>query len=477
MLTMPTNASERALLHNELHARPAAKIRLPALVTYIAVLNHGVPRQAEQEHLRQLPGHANLADSDFEANFLRLRGQAEDGSPYMLKWERHTEFTRYSLIQSLKPSLPTASDLVPCLASAWLAGIPGRTIVALQLPMLHDDLSDPARLIQQASAWFGSTVVASSMGTREAQQNQQPQSGAPAQPSTAGPMAMPPPAALVPNTATPTTRGHSLAISDFRIQPEGYMRILVYAPQDTSETRAGRIAQRLLELETYRIMALLGLPLAKTLGASLGEKERSLAEITRRMTDANLRDHATDQTLLDELITLAAHIENAMAEHSYRFAATLAYANIARERLAELREKPIYGTQTIGEFLHRRFDPATATIAACERRLRALGERIIRASDLLRTRVDIATEAQNQDLLAKLTQGQALQLRLQSTVEGLSIAAISYYIVSLILYAAKAAKLATWIDWYPELVAGASIPLVLLCVWRLVQHIHSKIHA
>ena len=99
----------------------------------------------------------------------------------------------------------------------------------------------------------------------------------------------------------------------------------------------------------------------------------------------------------------------------------------------------------------------------------------MRASDLLRTRVDIVTEAQNQQLLEKLSRGQELQLRLQTTVEGLSIAAISYYVISLLLYLAKAGK-AAGLPLHPELAAGALVPVVLWVVWRTTRRIHERLH-
>jgi uncharacterized membrane-anchored protein len=141
-----------------------------------------------------------------------------------------------------------------------------------------------------------------------------------------------------------------------------------------------------------------------------------------------------------------------------------------------LREKAIPGTQTIGEFMQRRLSPAMATVVSTGQRLSSLSERVARTSALLRTRVDIATELQNQQLLEKLTRGQELQLRLQSTVEGLSIAAISYYVVSLLLYGGKALK-ATGVPINPEVAAGAMIPLVLWAVWTATQRIHRKIHS
>jgi len=173
---------------------------------------------------------------------------------------------------------------------------------------------------------------------------------------------------------------------------------------------------------------------------------------------------------------LATRIERATAEHGYRFSATRAYDTLVSQRIAELRERPLEGTQTLGEFMQRRLSPAMATVSATWQRLALLSERISRTSALLRTRVDIATETQNQVLLEKLTKGQALQLRLQSTVEGLSIAAISYYVVSLLLYGAKALH-AAGMPMDPEVAVGLLVPLVLWLVWRSSRKIHAKLKA
>jgi uncharacterized membrane-anchored protein len=126
--------------------------------------------------------------------------------------------------------------------------------------------------------------------------------------------------------------------------------------------------------------------------------------------------------------------------------------------------------------MQRRLSPAMATVAATAQRLASLSERVARTSALLRTRVDIATEVQNQQLLAKLTRGQELQLRLQSTVEGLSIAAISYYVVSLLFYGVKAVK-AAGVPLNVEIATGALIPLILWGVWRTTRRIHRKLRS
>ena len=179
--------------------------------------------------------------------------------------------------------------------------------------------------------------------------------------------------------------------------------------------------------------------------------------------------------MLDTLIHVAAGVERATAQHAYRFSATQAYDALVRQRITEMREAPVPGTQTIGEFLQRRLSPAMSTVTATSQRLGSLSQRIERTSALLRTRVDIATEKQNHQLLAKLTRGQELQLRLQSTVEGLSIAAISYYVVSLLYYAAKSLKV-LGLPVQPELATGALIPVVLFGVWRLTRRIHKRLH-
>ncbi len=432
---LPPDDAQRRQLHNEVHARPSARVRLPALIVYVAVLNEGISREQEWAHLRSLPGHADLQPEQLNGNFLRLRC---DG--FTVKWERHTEFTRYSIVQAL-PAHAAWGQARPELASQavvgsdWLRAIPGQTVAAIHLGMVEGDIASPD-IVTQAQAWLGEgAVVGSRMGNTS--------EGVP----------------------------HSCVLTHFRLGADGFERLLVVAPAGTPEARAGRISQRLLELETYRLMALRGLPVAKALAPVLSEAEAQLADITARLE----RKGDSDQVLLDVLVSLAARVERATAEHGYRFSATRAYDTLVAQRIAELRERPVAGIQTVGEFMQRRLSPAMATVAATAQRLASLSERVSRTSALLRTRVDIATETQNQVLLEKLTKGQALQLRLQSTVEGLSIAAISYYVVSLVLYGAKALnKLGLPLN--PEMTAGLSIPLVLWGVWRLTQRIHAKIH-
>ncbi|MBW8844848.1 MAG: DUF3422 domain-containing protein [Burkholderiales bacterium] len=426
---LPADDPLRLALHNEVHARPPARIRLPAVIVHVAVLNDGIGRADEHAHLARLPGQHALPADALNANFLRLRC-----GEFSLKWERHAEFTRYAVVQPLpadaEPSAQTLDALALRVPGDWLGRIPGRTFAAIKLVMIERPLTFAPSALAEGRAWFGAhAVVASTMG------------------------------------------GHSLVVTDFCLRATGFEHVVVLLEPGTPETRAGRICQRLLELETYRLMALRGLPAAKALAPTLADVEATLADITARLE----RRGASEAELLDDLISTAARVEHATAEHQYRFAATQAYEAIVEQRIAELHEGKVAGVQTLGEFMQRRLSPAIATVTATAQRLSALSQRIERASALLRTRVDIATESQNQQLLAQLGEGQRTQLRMQATVEGLSLAAITYYVVSLLLYFFKALKAEGWLGFSPELAAGAAIPVVLLAVWQTTRRIHRKI--
>lgn len=428
---LPVNDEQRLLLHDEIHTRPSATFKLPALVVYVAVLNTNVTNAEEFEHLKRLPQTQSLEFEKMKGNFLQLQCIG-----YKVIWERHSEFTRYTIVQSLPAHAQWGSDLPElgeyvATGGEWVKRIPGKTITAIHLGILNEGVNDPDAFYK-GKKWLGNgTLIGSKMGR------------------------------------TSGSESHSQLMTNLKIGTNGFERILVLTASETSENRAGRIAQRLLELETYRVMSLLSLPIAKQLAIKLRDTEVKLVEITNRLEKQN----EGDEVLMNDLATLAAQVESITAEHSYRFSATLAYDAIVRERISEMREQPLSGMQTVGEFMQRRLAPAIATVKATSDRLSALAERVARASALLRTRVEIAAEAHNRQLLEKLTRGQELQLRLQATVEGLSIAAITYYVVSLALFIGKALK-AYGLNINPELLAGFCTPVVLLLSWRTIQRIH-----
>jgi uncharacterized membrane-anchored protein len=408
---LPPDHPQRRVLADEMHARPPEAMEAPARVTYAAILVDPEVRDLEFAHVTALCDRYGVAPpapgaSHFATTLGTLR----------FKWERHGEFSGYLLRVpglSAQPFSEPASTLLP---AGWIAALPGQTIVAAHAKLIRapDLAADPLAL----SRYFeGNPVVGAEIGD-----------------------------------------GAGQAFTDFRLHADGCARFLLL-DRVLTPRQAGRMMQRLFEIEAYRMLALLALPIARRQAPRLLEIERALAALTDRIAG----DSGNDESLLGQLTRLAAEIESGLAASQFRFSASRAYHELVRTRIAELRERRIPGIQTIDEFMSRRLGPAMATCASTSQRMHDLSERVTQASNLLSTRVDIAREKQNQSLLASMERRGRLQLRLQQTVEGLSVAAITYYVVGLVGYGAKALQ-AVGLRMQPEIVAGCSIPLVIAAV-------------
>ncbi|HEY5637699.1 MAG TPA: DUF3422 domain-containing protein [Burkholderiales bacterium] len=408
-MQLPENHPQRFQLANEVHARPHAPLAAPQRASYLAVLVDPAQRAREQAHLATLCERYGAHPPPADAIHF-----AADLGPFRLRWERHTEFSSHTFFlrgASATPFVDPAAGAVP---KDWLAGIPGHTIVAA-----HAELLDRAQALPDLagiSANFGGNyVVGSGIGD-----------------------------------------GAAAAFTDFRVHADGFGRFLVF-DRDLSSYQAGRSLQRLFEIETYRMMALLALPIAREVSPRLADMERELALLTAALA----RGDGSDEGLLEALTRLAADVESAIGESRFRFSATRAYHDLVGGRITELREKRMPGTQTLAEFMARRLSPAIATCESVAHRLVELSERVTQAGNLLSTRVDVARERQNQSLLTSMDRRARLQLRLQETVEGLSIAAITYYLVGLVAYAARGLH-AGGVRLDVDLVTAVSIPVVAL---------------
>ena len=421
MANLPPEHGLRRALTNEMHARPFASLTAPQRATHLAMLSGEDAAEADRRHVADLCARLGAAGP--------ARGDTHrmvDLGAVRLKWERHAEFSTYTFFET--PALETPADGTSAIFAApgfdslpaeWLAGLPGELLVGTRLALATAatapfDLAALTRL-------FGSDNLAGST----------------------------------------VASGAAAVFLDFRIHEDGFGHILVH-DRHLLPRQAGRLAQRLLEIEAYRTMALLALPIARRYGANLGRAATRLTDITGRMTA--IRGGLSDERrLLSELTDLSAEIEGMAAAADFRFGAARAYYALVRHRVDELREERISGLQTLAQFLDRRLAPAMRTCEAIAERLERLSRRIGGTGDLLRTRVDIQLEAQNTDLLRSMNRLARLQLRLQQTVEGLSVAAISYYLVGLVSYAAKAAKSAG-LSVNAELVAGIAIVPVVAAV-------------
>jgi uncharacterized membrane-anchored protein len=167
-------------------------------------------------------------------------------------------------------------------------------------------------------------------------------------------------------------------------------------------------------------------------------------------------------------------VGSGLAASQFRFGACRAYADLVTARIGELRERRITGLQTVDEFMTSRFRPALTTCQTISQRLHDLSERVAQASGLLRTRAEIARERQNQDLLASMDRRARLQLRMQQTVEGLSVAAIAYYVAGLIVSVAKGlASAGLQVD--PEMMVGASVPVVVVLLYLALRRMRRRL--
>jgi uncharacterized membrane-anchored protein len=408
-MSLPPDHALRRELNDEVHARPPLEMETPAKISYFVLLSEAGNRAAEQNHLRQL-----FERMDRPAPAISGGHLTADFGNFRMKWERHTEFTRYTIVAGGDAGNPWTEPAIGLLPSDWTAGLKGTTLVATNVVLLPPPAS--ISYAEISSRYF---------------------SGNPLTGSTVG-------------------DGAAIAITDFHIAGDGFGRLLFFN-NGMSPTQTGRMVQRLLEIDTYRMMALLAFPIARELSPFLARREAELAEITAEMTAGKMSD---DQILLDRLIQLEAAIKARYDNHHYRFRAAEAYAELVNARIADLREQRLAGFQPLGQFMERRLTPAMSTCRSVSRGIEALSRRVGRSTQLLSTRVGIVREHQNQKLLEGMARRAKLQLRLQQTVEGLSVAAISYYVVGLIGYAAKAIE-KTGLPVSPEAAMGISLPFVI----------------
>jgi uncharacterized membrane-anchored protein len=266
--------------------------------------------------------------------------------------------------------------------------------------------------------------------------------------------------------------GEMTVASDFRIDTDGHMRFALFSSPTCGAQRIGRVLQRLCEIETYKSMSMLGLIQARRINREMADIELELAALMDHMT---VKDAGPADDMLDDVLRLSTQIERLVAQTNFRFGATGAYAAIVEQRIDVLREERFMGRQLFSEFMMRRFDPAMRTVSAAKGQLENLASRAERAANLLRTKVDVDRQAQNQALLASMDKRADLQLQLQETVEGLSVVAISYYAVGLAGYAIY--PFLEPLGLSKGLALAALTPLVLGLVWFALRRLKALHHA
>lgn len=424
-MVQPTAHPQRVLLHNEIHARPPEAMAAPLALSHLVMLGDAAARAASRDHLAALLHDHHLPGPAADATHLRM-----EVAGFRVRWELHTEFVTWTFSRAFDTDTlavqdpPTAVQAVP---QEWLAALPGQCLAALHLWVLPGDELPQQLMARQLL--HEETLV----GSRIAE-------------------------------------GQGKVYTDFAMHADGYSHMVLLG-DGIPTRRLGRVVQRLLEIDTYRMAAMLGLPAARDSAALLGVAESELADLAEAIRLAG-RDQ--EPALLDRLTRLAGQVESHYAATHSRFSASAAYFELVDARLSDIGEGKLGGLQTLGEFIDRRLSPARATCAWAVRRQDALSQRVSRISNLLRTRVEIEQQLSSQALLATMNRRQHLQLRLQATVEGLSVAAITYYIVGLVSYLAKGAQGIGW-PFGAEATAAAAIPLVALGVWLSLRRLHARV--
>ncbi len=413
---------QRLSLHNEIHARPRQPVTPPVRVSHLALLRRPGSVAGPAPSLVQLcVEHALPPPAPGQDHLFGDFGR------FQLKWERHGEFDDYTIYApGCTPQRPFDLPASQELPASWRERVEGELIAAVHVAVVGPDprWDDVAEVAQALGAV---DVVGSRIG-----------------------------------------EGAACAFSDFRLDAGGFSRFLLIN-QSMRPNQLGREVQRLIEIEVYRMMAMIGFAPARQAARDLGDIERRLGTLVSSLQTAQADQ---EPAILNEVTQLAAAVERLAGDTGFRFAATRAYHALVRKRGEELREVRLSGILPITAFLDRRFGPAMAYCESVARRLDATADRVARASGLLRTRVEIEQEQQNQKLLAAMNRRAHLQLRLQQTVEGLSVAAITYYATGIASYLFKAAKGLGWtID--VDLATGLSvIPIALTVAWglRRVHH-------
>jgi len=424
-----SNIKDHALryqLANELHARPFPTLDAPCRAAYLAIKQPeraaARDRDLDRQHLIALLDRYGVAHPQPGATHY-----FGDIGRYKLKWESHTEFVTYTIFGDGVADQPFDASTFAMFPEDWLADAPGERITSALIRV--EVAPDKTGVSEKLEKWFVSESMASS--------------------------------SVLDDTA--------VMAGDFRIDASGHMRFALFATPEMGARRIGRVVQRICEIETYKSMSMLGLSRARGLGPRIGAIDTQLTKLVSEMSGTTARSEDT----LEELLQVSAELESIVAQSSFRFGATKAYEALVNQRIQVLREERFEGRQTFSEFMMRRFDPAMRTVKAVEGQLSTMADRAERAANLLRTRVDVERSAQNQDLLASMDRRADMQLRLQRTVEGFSVAAISYYAVNLLSYLTYPIfdGLGISKNWSLAILT----PLVLLLVWTAVQRIKKRI--
>ncbi len=422
----PADHPNRIALANELHARPFALLKAPCRISHLSLTCDAEELDRARDHLIALCDRMGAPHPSDHAPQLLV-----DFGRFRLKWERHTEFVALTVIAgpAAKGTSPFDSPALDLLPFDWLEELPGTILAAIHVHCEASDTRFDSPVPEHLRELFvRDSLVGGSFFDDAAR-----------------------------------------FWGDFRIHEDGFMRFAVVCTSDFEEALLGRIVQRLIEVETYRSASMLALPEARGLWPRLNEIDRALAEATGSIGASELE---SERAVLDRITDFSAEIEEMTSRNAYRLDASRAYSEIVWRRLEVLSATPLPGLIDLKAFMSRRYDPAMRSCEATRVRLGSLSERATRVATLLRTRIDVVLEEQNREVLSAMNKRSAQQLRLQETVEGVSVVAISYYAVGLV--SLMLAPLGAMAGLSESWVKAVTVLPILLLVWLFIRRIKAR---
>ncbi|EAQ96750.1 DUF3422 family protein [Congregibacter litoralis] len=418
--------SERIALSNEWHARPLLTLPSPLRCSHMVCLRGDTSLEERRQDF------ADFCESQGQSGPSKeSRHHSVNVGNCLLKWEGHTEADSYTLLVAGNGEPPFAAPAISFLDASMRSRLMDQLFLGVHIEVIPCTDSPEESRLQRVRALLGrQEVYGGSISDNQGE-----------------------------------------IWSSFRLDAEGFSRIVIMDCA-LSEARLSRQVQRILEVETYRMLAMLGLPAARDVMGTLGELEPALDEVIEQIAHRDA-DPALELSL-GRITRIAAKVEHVAAAHAYRFAASRAYNGIVERRVAELSEQQQGSAPRYTTFLQKTLMPAMRTCEAAERRTQELAQRVTRATQLLDSMVDMDQKKQNQAILESLAERANLQLRLQQSVEGFSIFAITYYAVGLLGYLFKSAK-SLGLGINPDLLTGITAPVVLAIVWLSVRSIKNRL--
>lgn len=414
----------RTAVLREVHSRPFQRIAPPARVNHLVfVVDSDQLHRESRRHVNELARQLAREPIPDGVNYAQL-----DSAGVRVRWEKHTEFVSYTFWSEV---VNAAIDTEPAwygVPAEWLKEIPGRLLSSTQVELIEGDNAD---IRDAAEQMLGPTTL---IGSRVA-------------------------------------NGDISLYGNFSADANGVVRYVMGALHGVAEARVGRYVQWVLEIETYRLMALIGLSHARRATLVLEQAEGKPASLSDGVDGIQRED---ESKILDEITALATRVEAIYASSYTRFSASSAYYQLVQARVEELAEIPVPNLQTVAQFLERRLTPAMQTCSWTNRRLDDLSRRIGYVSKLLDTRVSLEQAHDQNALLQAINKRQGAQLLLQSTVEGLSVAAITYYGSGIVSHLAKAMVQYGW-PLPVDVTVAISVPVIALTTWLGLRRLHRRV--